>query len=191
MTSEKRHIEQLYYEWLGAQVDDAYADKTNKRYTHLWRVLNDTEFVWTVPNDDNRASDALDLRAEFINLLGSGDIDKSKGFVAYHHARLDGPPSLVEVIIALSRHMAFNTENTSAAQWAWQLIENLGWHRLANPIGPKKQARLEDDIEALLFRTYNPDGHGGFFPLGFPTQDQRKVELWYQMCAYLEEQFTM
>jgi hypothetical protein len=28
---------------------------------------------------------------------------------------------------------------------------------------------------------------GGFFPLTHPNDDQRKVEIWYQMNAYLDE----
>jgi hypothetical protein len=36
-------------------------------------------------------------------------------------------------------------------------------------------------------RLYTTSGYGGLFPLEEPKEDQRKVEIWYQMMAYLGE----
>ncbi len=48
-------------------------------------------------------------------------------------------------------------------------------------------AEIDDILERLIWRQYQEDGQGGFFPLAWPEQDQREVELWYQMNAYLAE----
>ena len=45
-------------------------------------------------------------------------------------------------------------------------------------------------IRRILNREYHPDGDGGLFPLMNPREDQRGVEIWYQMSAYLLEQFN-
>jgi len=39
----------------------------------------------------------------------------------------------------------------------------------------------------LIWRDYHADGRGGFFPLTNPDTDQTKVEIWYQMNAYVTE----
>jgi hypothetical protein len=36
-------------------------------------------------------------------------------------------------------------------------------------------------------REYDPDGRGGLFPLDGTHANQREVELWYQMQAYIIE----
>jgi hypothetical protein len=42
-------------------------------------------------------------------------------------------------------------------------------------------------MERCVWRTYEPNGVGGFFPLENPNEDQREVELWYQMSAYVDD----
>jgi hypothetical protein len=46
---------------------------------------------------------------------------------------------------------------------------------------------VEDILDTCIWRTYQPDGQGGFFPLAWPEEDQTKVELWYQIAAYIDE----
>jgi hypothetical protein len=46
---------------------------------------------------------------------------------------------------------------------------------------------VEEILYALIWRTYDPDGVGGFFPLAWPKEDQTKIEIWYQMNAYAKE----
>jgi hypothetical protein len=48
------------------------------------------------------------------------------------------------------------------------------------------------DIQNIFIRLnrreYDSDGgNGGLFPLNEPNEDQRDVEVWYQMMAYLQE----
>ncbi len=46
---------------------------------------------------------------------------------------------------------------------------------------------IEDIIHTFVWRTYNYNGYGGLFPLDDPKEDQRKVEIWYEFCAWVEE----
>jgi hypothetical protein len=45
---------------------------------------------------------------------------------------------------------------------------------------------VDEILERVIGRTYRPDGRGGFFPLRYAEKDQREVELWYQLNAYVE-----
>ena len=46
-------------------------------------------------------------------------------------------------------------------------------------------------VECLLERRYLEDGDGGLFPLKCPRKDQRRVEIWYQMSAWVIENYPI
>lgn len=174
------NVEQIYFEWLTEHINFGYGKPNGKTYTDLMSQLHTKEFVWTVPNDDNRLEDAMALRFEFLNEAG---ITNSGDFT------LGVPPlSVLEVIVALSRRCAF-TDNGEARNWAWKLIENLDLHRMKDPVSRVKVDEIDGILEDLIWRNYHPDGSGGFFPLTHPNENQTKVEIWYQMNQYLEEGF--
>lgn len=156
-----------YLEWLEPQVKPGGLP----RHKDLLHCLMAKEFVWLVPNDDNRIQDALDLRSEY-------GVDP----------RSLGPVTVLEILVALSHRAAFMA-STDPAQEAWEMIRNLELHRYRDPLGPRKLEQIDQVLDSLIWRNYDPDGSGGFFPLAWPQQDQRQIELWYQMCAYLEERF--
>lgn len=160
-------IEYEYFEWLVSEIDIP----NNKTYNELFDRMHNLEFVWTVPNDDNRIEDGLDLRSEFFS--GS-------------HGPFSHTATLLEVLVALSRRVAF-TAGGDAAPWAWQLIKNLRLVKMFDPLTVRNANSIDEIFEALIWRTYSFDGHGGFFPLKQPKEDQTKVEIWYQMNAYVME----
>jgi hypothetical protein len=159
-----------YFRWLVSQV---HADE-EREYSELFYQLHHKEFVWIVPNDDNRVQDGLDLRTEYLN-----------GGAPPQSFRTTGV-SVLEVLIGLSRRLAFITGGDPYL-WAWQLLENIGLHRMWDPMSKRKAELLEETLENLIWRKYDRDGVGGFFPLAWAEEDQTKIELWYQMAAYVNE----
>lgn len=137
----------------------------------MFECLHSKEFVWIVPNDDNRIVDACDLRREF---WGEGQPIPQTGV------------SVLEVIVALSRRLEFNAGGNQEV-WAWALIKNLGLHRYDDPISQPYRDLIDAVLDALIWRKYRPNGKGGFFPLKNPKEDQTEVEIWYQMSAYINE----
>lgn len=154
------------------------AFEPGETYWDILRLMYEKEFVWFVPNDDNRIVDGLDLRTEWM--------DHVMEVIDQPLPEFNVPCSFLEVLIALSRRLAF-IAGESAEGWAWQLMINLDLHRMKDPLSRYKTRKADDIFEAVIWRTYERDGSGGFFPLGHPHRDQRKVELWYQMNAYVEE----
>jgi hypothetical protein len=158
-----------YFDWLVAQI---HTPANNRTYNELFSRMHNTEFVWTVPNDDNRLRDGLALRSEFLN--GS-------------RRRLDVVGvSILEVLIALSRRVAF-TAGGDAEHWAWRLIKNLRLNKAYDPLTDEKALKVDDTLYALIWRTYASNGRGGLFPLKRPNYDQTKQEIWDQMNAYIIE----
>jgi hypothetical protein len=130
--------------------------------------------VWTVPNDDNRAEDGRDLRREFIENENVEGVDQDW---------MSLQCSMLELLIGLSRRLSFE-DDVSPRRWFWQLVENLN---LAQYTDKERlpTATVDEALNRVIFRQYNPSGIGGLFPLRNPPQDQREVELWYQLSAYL------
>jgi hypothetical protein len=157
-----------YYEWLVSQVDIP-GDRT---YHDLFERMHNFEFVWFVPNDDNRVQDGLDLRIEFLN--GNRP-----------NLHLEGA-TMLEILVSLSRRVAF-TGGGNERQWAWKLLKNLRLTKMSDPLTEEQAKRVDDILETLVYRTYERSGRGGFFPLKDSLEDQTKIELWYQMNAYVIE----
>ena len=159
-----------YFIWLTAQIEIP----NNKTYNDLFTKLHETEFHWIIPRDDNRLEDAVELRQEFVHNRRN-DIHKR-------------PVSLLEVLIALSRRVSWTTDR-SPEFWAWHLLENLKVDRSSDPLTERKAQRIDHILETLIWRTYEPNGEGGFFPLKHPQDDQTKREIWDQMNAYVNEMY--
>lgn len=172
-------LPEAYLDWLASQLRDETSNP-DKSYSELLTAMWETEYYMnshnTVDNDTNRLADAMDLRAEF-----------SREFGASRSAMLAlGSVSFLEVLIGLSRRMAF-AAGGSAPGWAWTLLDNLELVRMSDPLSDAKRRRVQDILDTCITRNYRPDGTGGFFPLAFPDEDQTQIEIWYQMHAYIEE----
>jgi hypothetical protein len=89
------------------------------------------------------------------------------------------------MLIGLSRRLAFETDHgDDGASWFWHLINNLGL--LGYTDGSKFRPEDVDDVTSrVIWRTYDQSGHGGLFPLQHTNNDQRRVEIWYQLSEYL------
>jgi hypothetical protein len=173
-----KQINYDYFEWLISQIKIG----GTRSYRELFERMHNTEFVWTVPNDDNRVRDGLDLRNEFLNEIPR----VSRKELAYFSSILHAGASMLEILISLSRRVAF-TAGGEADAWAWQLMENLRLTKLSDPLTREKEKRIDEILEAVIWRTYGSKGQGGFFPLNWAEKDQTKVELWYQMQKYVME----
>ena len=164
-------VDHKYYIWLVKQV----AIPNEKNYLGLFERMHNTEFVWTVPHDDNRVQDGLDLRGEFLEIRGGGELSL-------------GGVTQLEVLIALSRRVGFIANGGHHSRiWAWTLLKNLGLHKFSDPLTPEKLSRIDNILYDLMWRNYHANGHGGFFPLQNPDVDQTKVEIWHQVNAYVSE----
>lgn len=164
-----------YLRWLTPQVRDEQESQT-KTYWDLLSIMFEKEFVPLVPNDENRTVDGTDLRAEFCYAQ----------HIRVNALRDLGPCSFLELLIGLSRRLSFAASG-KAQGWAWQLVINLELDKMSDPLTKRKVRRVDDILDTAIWRTYDPDGSGGFFPLVRPDEDQTKKELWYQMAAYIDE----
>lgn len=162
-----------YLIWLYGQVAEVKTRKSSRTYWDLLRQLYSTEFVWIIPNDDNRAEDGQELRREWAAEQGIVIDDNWLGLGC----------SFLEMLIGVSRRLEFEAGG-DASSWFWHLINNMGLLGF-NDRSKFSPEEVEDRTSAVIWRTYDPDGKGGLFPLRNPKKDQRTVEIWYQLSEYL------
>jgi hypothetical protein len=164
----------LYFEWLISQIE--FPRNFRKTYDGLLSRLYETEFIWIIPGDDNRVQDARDLRLDF-----------KRHFIGdFSHVRFPEYISMLEIMIVVSRMLEF-VAGGEAPGWVWRLIDNLRLNHFYDPLTDGKIQKIDEILERLIWRTYERNGHGGFFPLLFPKENQTKVEIWYQLNAYVNE----
>lgn len=164
-------IEDLYFDWLCAKVR---TDDT-RSYHELFRILHSYPFQDPTGLDENRCEDAKERRVYFLQETG---LNTGSDW-------LQEDASVLEVLIAFSETAAFQIE-MSARDWFWQFITNLKLEDYRR-VSVSDRPRVYEILDRFVLRTYEPNGDGGLFPLRRPHHDQRRVEIWYQFCEYVED----
>lgn len=168
-----------YFEWLYNLVcGKRYSKQVD--YRKLLMFLHDTEFTYFVGNDGIRAENGIDLRWKFA-LSKDGDRDELQRY-------LEGPCSVLEMLVALSMSCEELMDNPlygdRTGQWFWEMIVNLGLGAMFDSHFDKQF--VEEAVTRFLNREYEPNGKGGLFTIRNCDRDLRTVDIWYQLCWYLD-----
>lgn len=173
-------IEKEYFEWIyNLVIDQRY---NRKSYRKLFGFLFSREFTYIMEMDSNRASDGEQLRYMF-GLEHHYDHSYIRDNLDTRNA------SVLEVMIALSircEEHIMEDENygNRTGQWFWNMLTSLGLGGMDDARFNRHEAN--DIIDRFLAREYSPDGRGGLFTVDTHS-DMRDIEIWYQMCMYLEK----
>ena len=173
------NVENEYFRWLVNSVEwDNIA-----RYGKLLAHLHSVPFRYTMYMDGNRAADGQNLRYRFGREAGYSD--------SYIATRLDVRDcSVLEMMVALANRIFdqfiddFDTDNIAAA-WFWRMIDNLGLLECVDI--SYDESYVDIVIERFLNRDYAPNGKGGLFTVYDYPRDLRDIDIWYQMCAYIDD----
>lgn len=179
--SLQKGVKDGYFEWLYEYMCKGRAHN-DISYRRLFDFLHQIEFEFSIPNDVNRARDGVDLRYRFANSNYENDID-------YILEVLDGPCSVLEMMIALAIRCEEIMDNTGygdrTRQWFWNMMANLGIGLMTDDIFDVEI--VEEKIYTFLNREYEPNGRGGLFYIKGCEDDLRNVEIWTQLCWYLDK----
>lgn len=166
-------LDDRYLTWLYGQISDAKIRKGSKTYWKLLQQLNATEFLDDFPNDENRSADGKELRVQWA--YEAHEVPEVEWLTL--------PCSFLELLLGLAKRMAFQAEMTTEF-WFWQLLKNLNFDEFHDKSGYSRNF-VKRRMSVVNDRAYDHMGNGGLFPLRNPSQDQRDVDLWYQMCEYI------
>lgn len=173
-----------YFDWLCERVgiQDKYIKDSQAidiLYTTAFKVCE--KYYEQVALDESRIKDALSMRERFMNdsdfepmfdvrfLLGVGLSDAS----------------IFEIMVALADRMVYNCSDSINSNEAFFIM----FKNLFSGIDENDVKKLQERVQNFLNREYDKDGTYGLFPLKNSKKDQRKVEIWYQMMAYIIENF--
>ena len=168
-----------YFNWLYDRVCTGRVRK-DVSYIKLFTLLHDVEFTFSIRNDNNRARDGINLRYRYAM-----EIDDERVLDI-----LDKPCSVLEMMVALAIRceesiMDDPRYGDRTSQWFWEMINNLG-------IGNATDERFNEElVSEVIFRfidrDYEPNGKGGLFYMPYCDEDLRDVEIWAQLCWYLDK----
>lgn len=163
-----------YFDWMCRYVTYLPQEQC---YDSLLRKLNDITYYATLRMDENRLADGISLRHEFAfrNGLDYATVDND----------IQGPPSVLEVLLALAIRAEVYTASSEHEDWThvwfWEMMTNMGLTDFTDD--NFDELGVELICETFLERNYAPNGVGG--PFAFETdKDIRDVELWWQMQWY-------
>ena len=161
-----------YFDWLYGWISKKVS------YRKLMMHLHNIEFTYLIEKDENRAVDGINMRWRFACEEGYRDVPDC----------LDGPCSVFEMMIAVAIKCEEDIMDDPGygdrtAQWFWSMITSLGLGSMNDRNYDKRF--VDDVITRFLDREYEPDGRGGLFTIRNCDCDLRTIEIFYQMCRYL------
>lgn len=165
-----------YFEWLCSIVK---RDRITKRsYRKLLSFLHSEEFIYIDEYDSNRAADGEQLRWRYVyEAKGCEDI-----------LDWEEPCTVLEMLIALSFQMENIMEGSdvdySVGYWFWMMLTNLELDKMIDSKFDKHEAY--EKIHIFMHRDYEPNGKGNIFVIDNCATHLRNVEIWWQMCWYLD-----
>ena len=178
---ERAELNELYFEWLCCLVEnEKYGG--GQSYTKLFSYLHETEFIYSIPMDANRFEDGVDLRYRFAyecrhdNRIVSSYLD-------------DRPCSVFEMMVALSlkceEHIMCDPDfGDRTREWFWVMLKSMKLDMMDN--SDFDEEYVQKAVVKCLNHKYTKNGRGGFFTIANCRYDLRTVDIWRQLCWYLE-----
>ena len=187
-----------YLEWMIGKVQPAENGQDDKLLERLCRFLFGIDYSYEVAEDDIRAKDAVDMRKVYAEEAGS-EAGKNEHDIDRIWKSIHGKCSVMELILRictrLDEMVNEGEEGSMVPVFFLILCENAGFletkdGETENDKDPEND--WKDTVERLMDRKYEADGSGGgLFPLKKwepdSEKDQRKIPIWDQMNAWLNE----
>lgn len=176
------NLKDLYFSWMCEKIFPNIRDRNN--YINLLRCLHEIVFHYSIPMDENRKQDGVDLRYRFAQDRGYSNRD-----IEIHIDQVN-ECSMLEMMVALALrgddNMLYDYETGSKADYIFMvMLRSLEIDNMVN--GRFNMDTVHYSIDRLLNHEYAYDGRGGLFTVKHPRRDMREVDIWYQMCWSIQE----
>jgi len=151
--------EDEYYTWL---CDMVGVNQEDNSYWLLLNTIHRRTFNFSVPNDDNRAADGLELREQFLSehTYGINELNM-------------GPCTMLEMLIGLATRCEYIMDSKSMAEWFWIMLDNADLSRFTDDrfVDLDGLPAINHRLDRIVDRTYHKTGVGGLFPLHHHKKD--------------------
>jgi hypothetical protein len=151
----------------------------------LSRFLFETDFEWSVDEDEIRVRDALELRKIYADEVGAA-AEKSKRDIDRIWKTIYGKCSVFELLISMAKHidqMVNEGEDDSMIPDFMKIfVDNVGWSK------KEDEAHWKTCTDHFMSRKYHHNGsHGGIFIVHDHTVHMEELGLWKQLNVWLNE----
>ena len=167
------YMDNEYFNWLCGLVCNA-DDMEVYSFRKLLIHLHSRHFRYSLPMDANRANDGEQLRRRYSS---------------NYYEMSEEPCSVLEMMIALAVRCEETIMDNArignrTGQWFWRMIATMELNGMYDENYDRRH--VEERINILLNREYEPDGRGGLFLIRDCADDLREVEIWCQLLWYLD-----
>ena len=169
-------LNHVYFVWLLDKINLSERNiMTSDQYGFLLDAMFQKTFYAVVNKDWNRSVDGELLREKFASEKNMKEPDL-------------GDCRVLEMLVALSIRienevMYDHAYGDRTSEWFWMMVRNLGLLQFDNSHFSEK--KVDEILTKFLDREYEPDGAGGLFPMKDSEKDQREIEIWWQMQAFI------
>lgn len=175
-----KEIELEYFEWICDKIID---EESNIKYSKLLSHLYDREFTAVIDMDNNRVEDGKTLRRRFELETGIPRNIVIDAFKEHQYC------SVLEMIVALAIRceetiMTDDEYGDRTGEWFWNMIVSLGLGSMNDT--RYNERKVDNILDKFIDRDYQDNGKGGLFTIEKVNRDMRNIEIWYQMCWYLD-----
>lgn len=178
----REQIESEYFEWLLELSENLCS--SDAPHQKLFEYLYSREFFSDVGRDSNRVDDGKDLRLRF------SEISTRYNYRDVYKYLYNYPCSILEMMIALAYRcediMGNPEKGDRTGIWFDEMLISLHLYEMNDYSYDEEY--VEDVINTFINHKYKRNGDGGLFTVNNPRKNMQKVEIWYQMCWYLDEQ---
>lgn len=170
------YILEDYFDWL---YEIVIPSRHNKRasYKKLLGLLHHIEYRYYIEYDENRSADGEELRWRYVCDGGDRDILK-----------WNGSCTVLEMMIGLAYQMESIMENPDVdygvGYWFWMMVHNLELDYMSD--SKFNKCDVYEKTSIFMDREYAPNGDGNIIYIKDCKEDLREVEIWCQMCWYLD-----
>jgi len=171
-------LDERYLVWLCGLINSREYEERLHASKRMFDGLFEEPFFDYIPNDDNRAAEGRGLRDRYTRETAQ----------QINRRLYMGSCTLLEMLVALAHRYAWEvvgldeTVEENVPPSFWTMIDNLELNPTHKNLGR---------LSIFNKREYERNGKGGLFPLHRPEHDQREIEIWYQLMAYLRENHTV
>ena len=155
------------------------------QHHELALYLHSLDFAWSMERDENRMYDGLNMRREYEDYLAGreGDIPDE-----------DIPCSMLEFFVGFSHRLVrdmFGDEDFDRKELLGIMLGNLDIWRFDDSSWDKNaETEVTEILDIWEHREYNKHGEGSLFPMAYPDDDLREVDMWVQASWWYSENFT-
>lgn len=167
-----------YKRWLARKIDDVHFN--NEHFACLLDALHNLPFIAYLPRDDDRIEDGKYLRDDYCS-------EERLPIYLFDYKPCMVLEMLVALAIRIDNEWIGDPGEPNPEPFFWEMLANLGLNRFDNR--HFSEEKVGEILDIWIRREFEEDGTGSIFPLQYWVVDQKKLDIWKQMQAYLSENY--